>query len=142
MITLSPASINFNICSGLAIYVGSEWKIPVTISQRDVVQGRVIETPVDLTGATGRCAIKKYAGADASIAIPTVEITDAQNGQILISLSAEETAAIIVQGNTWRDTLTAVYDVYLDDSETGESYRILMGTVDISPAVCDSNDHS
>lgn len=141
MITLSPAPLNMSICSGLAIYVGSEWKIPVTIEERNVSQGQITTTPVDISGCTGRCAIKLFPGADQPIAIPTVEITDGTQGQLLISLSAEETSQITASGSSWRDVITMNYDVYLDDSQTGESYRILMGSVDISPSCVDNNDH-
>lgn len=139
--TLSPGNINFTLCNGLAIYVGADWSVPVQISERNISQGSITDTPVDLTGLTGRCAIKKYAGADQAVALPTVEITDPENGMILISLSAEDTSNIIVSGNTWKDTTTYVYDVYLDDGTTGESCRILMGNVEVSPSVTDSNDH-
>lgn len=141
-IQLAPAVLNCSLCSGLAVYVGSTWTLPVTISERTVSEGHIIDVPVDLSGLSGRAAIKAWAGADQPIALPTVEITDPTQGQILISLTAEETAAIIVQGNTWRDVTTYEWDCYLDDAETGDSWRILQGSIDISPSCTDSNDHS
>lgn len=137
---LSPANVNFTLCNGLCIYQGADWAVPVSISERTVSEGQITDTPVDLTGYTGSAAIKKYCGADQAIALPTVEITDAINGKILISLSAAETAALVVNGNTFRDVTTLVYDVYLTETETGEISRILMGNIDVSPAVLDGDD--
>lgn len=141
-IQLSPAVLNCTLCNNLAIFVGSTWTLPVTISERTVSEGHITDTPIDLTGLTGRASIKKYAGADQPIAVPKVEITYPTEGQILISLTAEETAAIIVQGNSWRDVTTYEWDCYLDDPETGDSYRILQGSIEISPSCTDSDDHS
>lgn len=138
---ITPATVNFLLCNGLAIYKGADWVVPVTVSDRNVTEGKIVDTPIDLTGLTGRCAIKKRAGDDAAVAIPTVEITDPVQGQFLISLSAEETASLIVKGKDWRDVTEYTYDLYLDDASTGVSYRALQGIVEISPSVVDGNDH-
>ena len=137
---LQPGNINFSLCNGLCIYQGADWTVPVQISERSVSQGHIIDTPIDLTGYTGSAAIKKYCGADSAIALPEVEITDPTEGKILISLTSEETASFVVNGNTYRDVTSYVYDVYLTETESGEVSRILEGTVEISPAVLDGND--
>lgn len=138
---LSPATINFTICNGLAIYKGAEWSVPVTVSDRDVKEGNIKDTPVDLTGYTGRAAIKRYAGDDNPLAVPSVEITNPTEGQFLISLSAAETSALIVKGGDWKDVAVFQYDVYLDEATSGSSYRVLQGYVEVSPSVVDNTDH-
>ena len=138
-IQLSPATLNCNLCNGLGIYAGAEWSLPVQVCERKVSEGHIVDTPVDLTGLTGRASIKAYAGADQAVAIPTVEITDATDGRILISLTAEETSAIVVRGYTWKDVSVFQWDCYLDDGN--ESYRILQGSIEVSPKVTDGDDH-
>ena len=138
---LSPATLNATICNGLAIFAGADWSLPVQVCERKVEAGKIKDTPVDLTGLTGRASIKAYAGADQAIAIPTVEITDALDGRILISLTAEETAAIVVKGYTWKDISVFQWDCYLDDALTEETYRILQGSIEVSPKVTDGDDH-
>lgn len=138
-IQLSPATLNCTLCNALGIYAGSEWSLPVQVCERTVSEGHITDTPIDLTGLTGRASIKTYAGADQAVAIPTVEITDAVNGRILISLSAEETSAIVTRGNTWKDVTVFQWDCYLDDDT--ESFRILQGSIEVSPKVTDGDDH-
>lgn len=140
-INLSPATVNFNLCNSLGIYKGAEWSVPVQICNREVASGSIQDNPVDITGLTGRCTIKNYAGQDQAVAIPDVEITDAEHGKILISLSAEATSLIPACGNTWRDVTVYQFDCYLDDVNTGESWRILQGSVEVSPCVTDNDDH-
>ena len=139
---ITPANVNFTLCNGLAIYKGADWIVPVTINERNVVEGNITDTPIDLTGYTGKAAIKKYAGDDNPVAVPTVEITDPVQGQFTISLSAEETANLIVKGGNWKDTATFQYDVYLEETASGAVHRALQGYVEVSPSVLDSTDHN
>lgn len=132
---ISPATINLTICNGLGIYQGAYWEIPVTVSERD----KLIDTPIDLTGYTGRCTIKKCASDDEPIATPDVTITDPESGVFVISLSSNLTKNLIKRGCTHKDITTYQYDVYLD--KDGESYRALQGYVEVSPSVTDESAH-
>ena len=68
---LATATVNFTLANGLGIYQGSEWVIPVAVSDRD---GNGEESVIDLTDYIGRCSIKKEANYDMPILQPTVEI--------------------------------------------------------------------
>ena len=50
MSKLSPVEVNLTLCSGLAIYKGADWTVPITVSERVNLK----DTPVDLTGLVGR----------------------------------------------------------------------------------------
>lgn len=138
---ITPATVNFTLCNGLAIYKGADWVVPVSVCERTVSEGNIVDTPIDLTGYTGSAAIKRHTGDDEAAAIPTVEITDAVNGEFQISLSAAETSAIVVKGGDWRDVATFQYDVYLTETASGSVYRALQGYVEISPSVLDEDDN-
>lgn len=133
---LAPVCINLTLASGLNIYKGSSWSLPITVSNRE----NLADKPIDLTGLEGICTIKKNAGDDLAVAMPKVTITDAKNGKFLISLTAEETSNFIVDGKTWRDVSKFQYDVCFTDSASGDVYRSLMGEVEVSPSVTDSDD--
>lgn len=135
---ISPANVNFTLCNGLCIYKGAEWSVAFTVAEREVTAGSIVDTPIDLTGYTGRAAIKKHAGDDTPVALPLVEITDATEGQVKLSLTAAETEAIVIKGKDFRETTDFQYDVYLE--KDGLSYRALMGKVEVSPSVLDGDD--
>ena len=136
MSKLSPVEVNMTLCSGLAIYKGADWRVPITVSERVNLK----DTPVDLRGLVGKCAIKCHAGDDAPIAMPRVEITDAKNGQFELFLPAEETIRFITEGDTWKDVSEYQYDVVFENTTNGETYRTLQGFIEVSPSVVDGND--
>ena len=136
MSKLSPVEVNLTLCSGLAIYKGADWTVPITVSERVNLK----DTPVDLTGLVGKCAIKCHAGDDSPIAMPRVEITDAKNGQFELYLPAEETIRFITEGDTWKDVSEYQYDVVFENTTNGETYRTLQGFIEVSPSVVDGND--
>ena len=136
MAYINPCTVSFNVCNGCAIYQGADWVVPVRVSNRI----NCVDTPIDLTGFVGECSIKKYAGDDEPLAMATVTITDAADGRFTISLTAEQTSMLITQGLTWKDTNVCQYDCYLFNEQTGERYRVLQGSVEVSPAVTDMND--
>lgn len=133
---LPTASINFTLANGLGIYQGSEWSIPISITNRDE-SGE--ETPVDLTGYTGKCSIKKEANFDLPILNPEVDIYNPTNGRLMLRLTSMETEISSITGKTYNDVTTLQYDVFLDSS-SGESSRILQGYVEISPSVTKENE--
>ena len=136
MSKLSPVEVNLTLCSGLAIYKGADWTVPVTVSERVNLK----DTPVDLTGLVGKCAIKHSPNDDAPIAMPRVEITDAKNGQFELYLPASETIKFITDGDSWKDVSEYQYDVVFENTTNGETYRTLQGFIEVSPSVVDGND--
>ena len=127
---INPCTVNLTLCSGLNINQGADWMIPVRLSNRV----ETVDEPISLEGLVGTAAIKKYTGYDEVIVRPLVEITDAQNGEFTISLTAEQTSGIITHGRSWKDVLTLQYEVNFTNTESGEVYRAMQGSVDVSPA--------
>lgn len=128
---LLPATINFTLGNGLAIYQGSRWLVSIGITDGDA--------PFDLSGYTGKCTLKVNAGDDIPICEPDVIINDAEKGLFSISLSSDTTALIPTNGTSFYDFTTYQYDLYFID-ENGEYYRSLQGFVDVSPTVTQEND--
>lgn len=110
------------------IYVeqGADWELIVTIYDN-------AGSPVDITGATAAMQIRDRPSG-AIVAEPTIEITDAENGEITLSLTATETAAISVMGATSREVASYVYDLKVTHAG-GEVERVLNGAVNVSPEV-------
>ena len=132
---ITPATKDFTLANGLAIYKGSEWEITISIAEME----SLVKTPFDLTGYTGKCSIKVNAGDDAPIAEPVVTILDATNGQFKISLSSALTENIPTTGKTYNKVSQFQYDIYLTDAN-GNSYRALQGMVEVSPNVTEEDD--
>lgn len=126
---IKPATINFTIGNGLAIYKGSKWFVSVAVEEDN--------SPLNLTGYRGKCAIKEHTGDDAPLLEPVIEILD--GGVFNISLSSEETGKLDTTGLNHYEVTTYQYDVYLID-ENEEYYRALQGFVDVSPTVTEEND--
>lgn len=134
---ISPANVNFTRCNGLAIYRGSFWEVPVTISTRE----NLVDTPVDLTGFVGSCAIKLHTGDDTPVATPEVSISATTTGLFTLSLSSSLSQNIPTTGRDFEETNTMYYEVQLTDTTSQESYRALYGEVEIIPAVLDADDN-
>lgn len=128
---LATATVNFTLANGLGIYQGASWSIPITITDRDE-DG--IETPINLTGYTGRCSIKEEANYDLPLLQPDVVMVSPENGQLTLELSDEDTELSQITGKTYDDVRVLQYDVFLD-TEEGDSMRILQGYVEVSPSV-------
>lgn len=129
---ISTATVNFTLGNGLGIYQGSEWVVPIAISERD--DSSTDETPIDITGAVGRCSIKREANFDIPLLIPAVVITDPKNGKLELHLTNEDTQISEIVGDNAQDVTVLQYDVYLD-FPNGVTNRILQGYVEISPSV-------
>ena len=132
---ITPASKDFTLANGLAIYKGSEWAITISVAEQDCLE----RTPFDLTGYTGKCSIKEKAGDDVPLAEPVVTINDAVNGTFTISLSSDLTANIPTNGKTYNQVSKYQYDIYLIDGDSN-SYRALQGMVEVSPSVTEEDD--
>ena len=117
------------IAGVLDIYIeqGTTWSIDLTIQQSN-------GQPMDLTGYTGRCQIRSSAISQTILASPAVTVTDAKNGKLTISLTADETAAIPVNGYSYSSVSQYVYDLELVDG-MGRVMRLLNGYARISPEV-------
>lgn len=132
---ITPATKDFTLANGLAIYKGSEWEIQISVAEMDCL----VKTPVDLTGFTGKCTIKEKAGDDVPLAEPTVTITYPLEGAFRISLSSELTANIPTTGKAYNQVSKYQYDIVLTDDDDN-SYRALQGMVEVSPCVTEEDD--
>lgn len=133
---ITPCQINLSRNNGLCIYKGSFWEVPVTIFSRT----NLVDEPVDLSGYTGTCAIKRNTGDDTPLAMPEVTISSTTSNLFTISLSSSLTQNIPTSGSTFEDYDTYYYEVNLIENESQESYRAIYGNVDVIPAVIDSDD--
>lgn len=92
--------------------------------------------PIDLTDFIGRGQIKVSAQSvtpivnfDVTIPFPKTE------GKIIIELSPEKTATIPTRGNSYSELTPYVYDIEIENTNTNEVYRVLNGTVRVSPEI-------
>lgn len=90
--------------------------------------------PVDLTGFVGACKIKYRATDTEAVAEPEVTI-DTSTGKMKLTLSRTQTLAIPTPGMTYKDKSVFYYDLFIYDEVSGESIRLLNGTVTVSPEV-------
>lgn len=91
-------------------------------------------TPVNLTGYTGRGQIRLKATDTAALASFTVEVTDAINGEVTITLPATALEGNAnIKGKSYDATTTAYYDIELVNGT--QVIRLLNGTCLISPEV-------
>lgn len=92
------------------------------------------ETPVNLTGYTGRCQIRNGAFNQGVIKNVPVTVLDAVNGRFALNLTATETSSIPTTGADYRNLERYPYDVEFT-ALNGTVYRVLNGIVEISPEV-------
>ena len=135
-LNLLPCQINLTKANGLCIFQGSYWSLPVSIS----VRSNLTDEPVDLTGYTGACVIKRRVSDDTPIAVPTVDISQVVTNNFVVSLSSDLTRNLPINATSFEDTEILYYEVSLINDETGESSRILYGDVEVIPGVIDSDD--
>lgn len=125
---LKPVSIDFTLENNGAIFKGSCWEACLDITERDSATKE--ETPFDLTGFTGICQIRSYAGAASVIASPVVAI---QDNKITMTLDDSITAAIPTEGKKYYEVTTYSYDLFL--VKEGQNYKVLQGFIDVSPSI-------
>ena len=133
---IQPAQVDFCKCNGLAIYKGSFWAVPVIVSSRV----NLTDTPIDLTGYTGRCVIKKHLNDANPVAEPDVEISTEQTGLFTISLGSNLSQNIPTEGDKYCEPTIYQYEVRLIDSVSQEEYRALYGNIEVIPSAIDSDD--
>jgi hypothetical protein len=90
------------------------------------------DLPVDLSGCTGKCQIRRLPSGPLSMEVP-VRIADAGSGKFALNLAAEETATLTASGRGFDQRDKYVYDIELVIGSSVE--RILNGYVYVSPAV-------
>ncbi len=88
------------------------------------------DVPVDLTGYTARAAIKKTASDVDAVAVFTCTIPTPTDGAVVCKLTAAQTAVM-------NDMGTGAWDLLLQPP-VGEPFRLLQGSVTISPGVTDN----
>jgi hypothetical protein len=97
-----------------------------------VFQWLINNVPVDLSGCTGKCQIRRTPNTPLSLEVP-VSITDAANGKFSINLTAAQTSLLTASGRGFDKTDKYVYDLELVIGDNTE--RILNGYVHVSPEV-------
>ena len=104
----------------IIIEQGTTWTLVISLKDPD-------NLPVDLTGYTAKCQIRKPPPAeDSLLAEPTAVIYDPPTkGVIILKLEADVTSEL--------DFLTGNYDVVLK-AGTGEVVRLLAGKATLSPS--------
>ena len=131
---IQPCKLDLTSCSGLCIFRSSDWTLSYRISTRD----NLVDTPIDLSGYTGKCNIKKFLTDETPIAQPSVDCDE--NGNVVVSLPAELTTNLICVGKTYNEPDIFQYEVILTDGETEENFRSLYGSVEVIPSAFDNND--
>lgn len=126
--SLKPATINFTIGNGLAIYKGSNWFVSVGVEEDNM--------PYDLTGYRGKCSIKLHTGDAVPLLEPDVII---EGSNFSLNLTSDQTATLPTDGQSHYEISTYQYDVYFID-ENDEYFRTLQGFVDVSPTVTEEDD--
>lgn len=129
---IMPAVVNCTLRNGLAIYQNADWILRIRINNST-------DNPFDLTGYEGKCAIKEHTGDDIPIAMPSVNIIDAKDGVFELYLPNEETAKFKCDGQSFREVNVYEYDVYFMKGDN--SYRALMGRIEVSPTVFQDDDN-
>ena len=113
--------------TNLLVKQGATFKVPFKLTYKKTA------LPFDLTGYTGRSHIRASATDPVQVAEFVVTITDALNGEGEISMSAETSAAIPLEGSSATDYTIFNYDVELfNDTKV---IRAMCGKVYISPEV-------
>ena len=135
---INPCKVDFTRANGLALYKNSFWSIPVSVLSRE----NLTDTPVDLSGYTGVCCIKKSVNDDTPLAMPEVTISQDEMGVFIISLDSSLSVNIPTPGDSFCDVGDYYYQVDLIDGISQESYRALYGRLEVVPSVIDSDDNN
>lgn len=131
---ITACELNLTRQNGLCIYKSSDWTLAFRISE----QNNLTQTPVDLSGFHGYCNIKASLNDDTPVAQPSVDCDE--NGNVVVSLSAEYTKNFIVPTGCYNDPVDFFYEVLLVDDDTDEHFRSLFGRVSIINSAFDSDD--
>lgn len=135
---INPCKVDLTRANGLALYKNSYWTLPVTVLSRE----NLTDTPVDLSGYTGVCVIKKNVNDDTPLATPEVTISQDDPGVFVVSLDSTLSVNIPTPGESFCDVGDYYYQVDLIDSVSQESYRSIYGRLEVVPSVIDSDDNN
>lgn len=111
----------------ITIEQGTTFALYLTIKNSD-------GSPKDLTGYTIAGKIRQSALSASVVQTFTCAVTDASAGQVTVSLTAVQTAALPTSGGAYDELTTYVYDI---ETTSGSSVveRLLQGRVFVSPEV-------
>jgi hypothetical protein len=91
---------------------------------------------IDLTGYSGRGQIRLTAQTGTTLASFTVTVTDAEAGEVSVTLPASALSGnAAITGTTHDDYTEAVYDIELYTAADANVIRLLHGPCRISPEV-------
>lgn len=110
--------------------------VPITINQGETFsQAITLDPVVDLTGGVGTCQIRQKASqAYPVLASPSVTLSATPaDGTFTLALTAAQTLALPVNGDTYASVASYVYDVFMTIS--GVVTKVAAGSVTVSPAV-------
>lgn len=120
------AVVDFTSCDGLAINKGADWRITLSVYDRDLYQ---TETPYSLDGFQAKGQIKKSVNDEA---IADIDVTIDGN-VVTLSIPHERTSLIPTTGDQFYKVEKYFYDVIISNEE--ETLRLLQGTVEVSPQI-------
>lgn len=121
--TTSPANINFKM------YPHATFSETVTLTDS-------LGVPLDLTGKTGRCQIRRE--PEDAVALFTLTSSPAAGiemggvlGTITVTLTDEQTGSVAVDsaGESW------VYDILVTHTPSGTAERVFQGIITVIPGV-------
>jgi hypothetical protein len=102
----------------------------------DVTYADAAGDPIDLTGYSGRGQIRLTAQTGTALASFTVQVTDAEAGEVTVTLPASALVGnAAITGTTHDDFTNAVYDIELYTAQDANVIRLLHGPCRISPEV-------
>ena len=110
----------------IEIYQGATYTLNVIVKDS-------LGVAKDLTGYSGRGAIKRKATDVEPIAEFTVVVAQDASGEVSVSLTDEETSAITTKGISYKDVEKYFYDVEI--YKTGDVIRLLQGLANVSPEI-------
>lgn len=120
------AVVDFTSCDGLAINKGADWRITLSVYDRDLYQ---TETPYSLDGFQAKGQIKKSVNDEV---IADIDVTIDGN-VVTLSIPHERTSLIPTTGDQFYKVEKYFYDVIISNEE--ETLRLLQGTVEVSPQI-------
>lgn len=113
------------------IYIerGADWELPLKYKDKDGVV-------VNITNYTIEAEIKEMADLSAAVTLPiTVQLTDATNGEFLLSLTKAQTSSLTdAIGPNYQYKKEYAYDVLITPGG-GKTKRMLNGKANVSPGV-------
>lgn len=122
----------------------------ITIEQGASFAFQFVVQNIDLTGYTAKGIIKKLASDTAILGTFTCTVistfgtivapingisTTVQGGIVSVTMTPQQTAALLTTGGTWQDTTNLVYDIEVATAYTGSELRVLNGYCFVSPEV-------